>query len=97
MTPRLRLLGAECRAEAVHFAECERARFHVELSALSQVRLALAEVIELEEVGGSLARSRGQNRRVEQDEAALVKKIARGGFHFAAHAQDRVLARGADP
>jgi hypothetical protein len=55
MTPRLRFLGAKGRAEAIDLAECERAGFRVELSALGQVRLALAEVVELEEVGGSLA------------------------------------------
>jgi hypothetical protein len=55
MTPRFGFLGAKRRAEAVHLAECERARFHVELSALRQVRLALAEVVELEQVGGPLA------------------------------------------
>jgi len=38
-----------------NLAECERARLRIKLSALRQVRLALAEVVELEQVGGALA------------------------------------------
>ena len=75
----------------------ERAGLGVELAALREIGLALAEVVDFEKIGGALARGRGQDRRVEQHEAALVKELARGGGDLVAHAQDRVLARRAHP
>ena len=96
MAARLRLLGAEGRAEAVHLAERQRAGLDVELTALRQVRL-LVEVRRLEQRRRALAGGRREDRRVEEHEAALVEVLAAGAHHLAADAQDGVLARRAHP
>ena len=55
MTAGLGFLGAKRRPEAVDLAERERAGLGIELSALREIRLALAEVVDLEEIGGAFA------------------------------------------
>src|SRR5262245_22507262 len=97
MAPGLGFFGAKRWAEAVDLPEGERPRLGIELSALGQIRLALAEVVELEQVAGAFARGRCQNRRIEEHEPALVKEVAAGLNHLAADSQDRVLARRAHP
>ena len=69
MAARLRFLGAESRAEAIHVSEGHSRGFVVELSGLSQVKLFLVEVIHLEKAGGALARGRREDWRVDQREA----------------------------
>ncbi len=96
VAPRLRLLGAERRAEAVDLAERHRAGLHVELAALRQVGRR-AEVVDREERGGSLAGGGGEDRRVEEREAAAVEVFAAGAHDAGAHPHDGVLARRAQP
>src|SRR6516162_3777570 len=78
MAPGLRFFGAKRRPEAIDLAKGERPRLGIELSALGQICLALAEVVELEQVAGAFARGRGQDRSIEDHEAALVKEVAAG-------------------
>ena len=92
MAPGLGLFGAEGRPEAVNLAEGERTGFRIKLTALGQIGLALAEIIDLEKVGGAFAGRRREHRRIEQHKAALVEEIAAGGLDFTANPQDRVLA-----
>ena len=94
---RLRLLGAERRAEAVDPAERHRVGLVVELAALRQVRGLVLEVLHREQRRRALARRRREDRRVGEDEAAAVEEVADGVDHFVADAQDRLLARRADP
>jgi len=97
MAPRLRLFGAEGRAEAVDLAERHRVRFVIELSALRQIRCLIVEVLRREERRRSLARRRRENRRVGEDEAAAVEEVAHRVDDLVADAQDRLLALAADP
>src|SRR6185437_1334687 len=48
MAPGLGLLGAEGGAEAIDLAEGERASHGIELSALREIRLAFAKIVDLE-------------------------------------------------
>ena len=94
---RLRLLGAERRAEAVDPAERHRVRLVVELPALREVRGFVVEVLDREERRRALARRRREDRRVGEDEAAPVEEVADGVDHFVPDAEDRLLARRPDP
>ena len=94
---RLRLLGAERRAEAVDPAERHRVGFVVELPALRQERGRVLEVLHREQRGRALAGRRREDRRVGEDEAAAVEEVAHGVDHLVADAQDRLLPRRADP
>src|SRR5712692_8952231 len=97
MAARLGFLGAENRPEAIDLAEGQRPRLGVELTALREIGLAVAEVVELEKIGRALARGRREHRCVEEHEAALMEKVAARGLDFAADAQDRMLTRGPHP
>ena len=77
MAARLRLLGAERRAEAVDLAERRRRGLEVELAGLREVRL-LAEVVGLEQRRRPLGRVGGEDRRVDEDEVAVVEEVADG-------------------
>ena len=94
---RLRLLGAERRAEAVDAAERHRVGFVVELPALRQIRRLIVEVLRLEQRRRALAGGRREDRRVGQDEAAAVEEVADRVDDLVADAQDRLLALGAEP
>ena len=94
---RLRLLGAEGRAEAVDPAERHRVGFVVELTALRQIRGLLLEVLRRKERRRPLARRRREDRRVGEDEAARVEEVAYAVDDLVADAQDRLLALAADP
>ena len=61
---RLRLLGAERRAEAIHAAERHRVGLVVQLPALREVRGRVLEVLDREQVGRALAGRRREDRRV---------------------------------
>ena len=97
MAARLRLLGAERRAEAVDAAERHRVRFVVQLTALRQIRRLVLEVLRRKQRRRALAGGRREDRRVGQDEAAAVEEVADGVDDLVADAQDRLLALGADP
>src|SRR5262245_54365759 len=90
MAPRLGLLRAERGTEDVHLAEGEGARLGVELAALREIR-RLAEVLYREQRGGALARGRRQDRRIEAEEAVLVKILPAGTDQLGANAEHRVL------
>ena len=57
MAAGLGFLGAEGRTEAIDLAEGERTRLRIELAALRQISLALAEVVDLEKIGRAFART----------------------------------------
>ena len=94
---RLRLLGAERRAEAVDAAERHRVRFVVELTALREIGRLLVEVLRRKQRRRAFARGRREDRRVGEDEAAAVEEVAHGVDDLVAHAQDRLLPLAADP
>src|SRR2546421_2797912 len=97
MPSRLRALGAEGRAEAVDFAERRRGRLVVELARLRQVRLLVAEVVNLEERRRALARGGRQDRRVAEDEAVAVEEVADGADDGVADEEYGVLSSRAEP
>src|SRR5581483_1663259 len=96
MAARLRLLGAERRAEAVDTAEGSSSRLEIKLAGLRQERL-LAEVVRLEQRRRSLSRVGGEDRRIDQDEIAIVEKVANRFLDLIANAQDRMLILRAQP
>src|SRR5207244_6848874 len=96
MASRLRLFRAKRRTEAVDAAECRGGRLEIQLSRLRQIRL-LAEVVGLEQRGGPFRRVRGEDRRVDENEVAVVEEIADGLFDLIADLQHGVLLRGAKP
>ncbi len=97
MAAGLRFLGAERRAEAVDPAERHRVRFVVELTALRQVRGLVVEVLRRKQRGRALAGGRREDRRVGEDEAAVVEEVADGVDDLVPDAQDRLLPLAADP
>src|SRR2546423_7570654 len=97
MPSRLRALGAEGRAEAVDVAERGCGRLVVELARLRQVRLLVAEVVNLEERRRALASGGRQYRRVAEDEAVAVEEVADGADDCVAHEEDGVLTARAKP
>ena len=92
----LRLLRTEGRAEAVDLAVRGGGGLEVELPGLREVR-RVAEVVGLEQRGGSLARRRRQDRRVDVHVVALVEELADAERQLVAHPHDRVLPLGAQP
>src|SRR5256714_8759662 len=97
MPSRLRALGAEGRAEAVDLAERGCGRLVVELARLRQVRLLVAEVVNLEERRRALARGGRQDGCVAEDEAVAVEEVADGADDRVAHEEDGVLSSRAQP
>ncbi len=97
VTAGLGLLGAERRTEAVGPPERHRVGLVIELSALREVRRLVVEVLHRKERRRAFARRRREDRRIGEDEAAVVEEVAHGVDDFVANPQDRLLARRADP
>ena len=97
MAPRLGLLGAERRAEAVDAAERHRVRLVVELTALRQIGGLVLEVLRRKQRRRALAGRRREDRRVGEDEAAPVEEVAHRVDDLVADPQDRLLPLAADP
>ena len=97
MPARLRFLGAERGAEAVHLAERRRRGLDVQLAGLGEVGLAEVEVLGREQGAGVLADGAREDRRVDEGEAALVEEIAHRLDHLVTHPGDRDLAPAAQP
>ena len=72
-------------------------RFTVELAGLREVRLAEIEIVGGEQFTGLFADRSGENRRIDANEAAVVKELADRMFDFVAHARDRHLFARAKP
>jgi hypothetical protein len=96
VTPRLRLLGAEGRPEAVDLPQGHAGGLEIELARLGEIGLAV-EVVRLEECGGSLAGRRREDRAVDADEAVVVEEVADRLDDLVAHAQRGHLPLGAQP
>jgi len=96
VAPGLGLLGPEGGAEAVDLPEGHGVGLVVELTALGQVGL-VAEVTGLEEGGRALAGTGRQDRTVHAQEALVIQPFGDRAHDLGADAQDRVLARRADP
>ncbi len=94
---RLRFFGAKCGPESVDLAERRRDGFEVKLARLREVGFFLVHVLHLEERGGAFARGWSEDRRVGQRVALRVHEFARGANGFGANAQNRGLARRANP
>ena len=77
--------------------ERHRVGLVVQLPALREVRGGVLEVLHREQVGRALAGRRREDRRVAEDEVALVEEVANRVDHLVPHAQDRLLPRRADP
>ncbi len=88
--PRLRLLRAKRRPEAVHLAQRQRRRLNVKLAALRQVR-GIAEVVHRKQRRRALARRRRQNRRIGPDISIGVKVFSRRAHDLRANPQNRRL------
>jgi hypothetical protein len=97
MAPRLRLLGAEGRAEAVDLAERHRVRLVVELAALGEEGLGVLEVLHGKQRGRPLTGRGRENRRVAQDEAAGVEEVTDRVDDFVPDPQNSGLPFRADP
>ncbi len=97
MTAGLGLLGAERRTETVGPPERHRVGLVIELSALREVGSLVVEVLHRKERRGAFARRRREDRRIGEDEAAVVEEVAHGVDDFVANPQDRLLPRRADP
>jgi hypothetical protein len=93
---RLRLLGAEGRAEAIHLAQRHRSGLGVELPRLRQEGLGV-EVRHLEERRRPLARVGREHRRVDAGELALVEELAQPPDDRVADAQHGPGALAAEP
>ena len=95
--PGLRLLGTECRPEAVDLPERGRGGLTIELAGLRQVRLAEVEVVGGEELPRLLPDGPGQDRGVDQGEVALVEEVADGLHHLVPYSGDRCLLPAPEP
>ena len=92
----LGFFSAERRPEAVGLAHRGRGGLVVKLSGLREVSLVV-EVIHLEQGRSALAGGGRKDGRIHQREAAVIEEVAAGLDDLVAHAQDRPLARGAQP
>src|SRR5262249_43227297 len=97
MPARLRLLGSERRAEAVHVAERHRVRLVVQLAALRQVGGRIVEVLDRKERGRPFARGGRKYWRIREDEAARVEEVADGVDDLVADPENRLLAWRSNP
>jgi hypothetical protein len=88
VAPRLALLGAERRAEAVDLAERLGRRLHVELAGLREER-RLAEVVDLEQVRRPLRGGGREDRRVDRGEAVPVEPLAERALDLGPDAEHR--------
>ena len=91
MPPRLRLLGAERRTEAIDFAECGSRGFDVELARLREVGLAQVEVVDRKQRASMFADRSRENRRIDERELPLVEKVPDRLDDFVTHPRDRHL------
>src|SRR5687767_3441069 len=66
---RLRFLSAEGWTEAIDFSKGEDIRFVIELSCLGEIGRSFIEVGRFEESGRSFGGGRGEDRRIEVEEA----------------------------
>ena len=96
MAAGLGFFGAKSWAEGVDLAQRERGALDVELAALREVGF-VSEVFNGKERAGAFAGRRREDGRIGEDEAALVEEVARSLDDFGADAQDRGLARRANP
>src|SRR2546430_8636462 len=96
MPARLRLFGAERRSEGIGLPERGRGCLAVQLSRLSEIRVAFVKVLRGKQPT-SLADCRRQNRRIDSKKSALVEKIADRLFDLVPNYEDRALARTAEP
>src|SRR6266545_4936660 len=94
---RLRLLGAERRAEAIHLAEGGGGGLDVQLAGLREIGFLQIEVVHREQRARMLADRAGENRRVDERELPLVEEIANRLDDFVADVRDRHLLLGAQP
>ncbi len=81
----------------VDAAEGHGGRFDVELAGLGEVGLVVAEVVHLEELGGSFAGVGGEDGRIGADEVVGVEVFRSRAHDGGADAEDGGLAGGADP
>ena len=82
--------------EGIHLAQRHGRGFDVELAGLREIRL-LVEIIDREKRAGAFAGGRSKNRRIGEDEAALVEEIARRLDDLRPHPQNRRLPRRPHP
>ena len=93
----LGFFGAKRGAESVDLAERHGGGFDVELAALREIGFLVVNVVHFEERGSAFAGRGSENRRVGERVALRVHEIARGANGFGADAQNRSLARRANP
>src|SRR6185503_11346791 len=96
MTAGLGFLCAKGRPEAIDSSEGGRRRFVVQLTALCQIRL-LAEVVSLKESRRPFTRVGCENRRIDQNEASVIKEISTRSDNFVSNTKNGVLPMRTDP
>ena len=96
MPARLRLLGAKGRAEGVDLSERGGGRLAVELPGLREIGVAFVEVLRGEQPA-PLADRRGEDRRIDAQEAALVEEVVDRLLDLVADDGDGALSRRAQP
>jgi hypothetical protein len=96
MAAGLGFLCAKRRPETVDLAQRQRGGFHIKLAGLREERW-VAEVVELKQRAGALARRRSQDGRIGADEAFGIEVLLCGPHDGGADAQDGRLARRAEP
>ena len=94
---RLGFFRAKGRPEGVDLAERHGRRFDVELAGLREVGFLVVDVLDFEKRGGAFAGGRREDGRFGQDVALRIHVFVRGANGFGANAQDRGLARRANP
>ena len=94
---RLRLLGPEGGAEAVHLAERRRGGLHIKLPRLREVRGAEIEVLGLEEGARRFADGAGEDGSVDVNEPLVVEEVVDRPDDLVPDAHDRDLPRAPQP
>src|SRR5690349_5910937 len=96
MAASLRFFRAESGAESVDLPECRRGSLSVKLAGLRQIRRSFIEVFCREETS-PLPDRRGENRRIDTKETALIVEIVDRHLDFVSHPRNRALALAPQP
>ena len=95
--PGLGFFRPKGRSETIDLPQGQGRRLQIQLAALGQIGLAVAEIVRFKQGGGPFAGGGGKDRRIHQDKPALPEKIPAGPDDFVPNPQDRLLPGAADP
>ena len=97
MSPRLGFLRAKRRTKGVNTPQRGRACLGIQLPRLRQIRLSEIEILRFEKGPRLFADSRGEQRRVDVNEVALVKEVVNRLNYLVADSHDGDLPLRAQP